>query len=314
MTRIAATAQPILNDAQPELLKTHFLPVVEKLDERTAKVFKAEEDLKKDYPMGGQEMEEAEYAILEDYHLIVRDLYAFYPLLIKFVDSQRAQWLKSPTIEAEKLYYKVAAIFNSWAKSANFRREEQNYVAQTEVDSSSVLASAMSKSSSGGGSFGGGMSPPGEPPKPMSTTPKRPDGQQGSPPSLILAALKRLLPIGMNQYGAREQELVQQAKIRYGQKETDKEVRDFLFQQLHLQEKEKVEDMARMKAIEDAYLSSSSPTSTPSSPPSSSSSSTRTYVTGTAPGSTAHTTAVASASGTAPTTTTNTNTNTNTAG
>ncbi|XP_072171379.1 ryanodine receptor 2-like [Diadema setosum] len=316
MTRIAATAQPILNDAQPELLKTHFLPVVEKLDERTAKVFKAEEDLKKDYPMGGQEMEEAEYAILEDYHLIVRDLYAFYPLLIKFVDSQRAQWLKSPTLEAEKLYYKVAAVFNSWAKSANFRREEQNYVAQTEVDSSSVLASAMSKSSSGGGSLGGGMSPPGEPPKPMSTTPKRPDGQQGSPPSLILAALKRLLPIGMNQYGAREQELVQQAKLRYGQKETDKEVRDFLFQQLHLHEKEKVEDMARMKAIEDAYLSSSSPTSTPSSPPSSSSSSTRTHVTGTAPGSTAHTTAVASASGTAPTTTTtttNTNTNTNTA-
>ncbi|XP_041469245.1 ryanodine receptor 2-like isoform X1 [Lytechinus variegatus] len=244
MSRIAATAQPILNDAQPELLKTHFVPVVEKLEERTTKVSKAEEDLKKEYPMGGQEMEEAEFAILEDYHLIIRDLYAFYPLLIKFVDSQRSQWLKLPSVDAEKLYYKVSSIFNSWARSANFRREEQNYVAQTEVDSSAALTSAMSKSGGGGGSsnspYGGSL--PGEPPKLQSTAPKRPDGQHGSPPSLILAALKRLLPIGMNQYGAREQELVQQAKLRFGQKETDKEVRDYLLQQLHIHEKEKQTD------------------------------------------------------------------------
>ena len=95
----------------------------------------------------------------------------------------------------------------------NFRREEQNYVAQTEVDSSSVLTSAMSKSSPSGP----GPGPGGDPPKLQSTAPRRPDGQRGGPPSLVLAALKRLLPIGMNHYGAREQELVQQAKLRFGQ-------------------------------------------------------------------------------------------------
>ena len=91
------------------------------------------------------------------------------------------------------------------------------------MDSSAALTSAMSKSGSGGCSnspCGGNL--PGEPPKLQSTAPKRPDGQHGSPPSLILAALKRLLPIGMNQYGAREQELVQQAKLRFGQVSKDR--------------------------------------------------------------------------------------------
>ncbi len=60
-----ANAQPILNDVKEELLKTHFLPVIVKLRGKMETVFSAEEILKKEYPMGGNEMEEAEFAILE---------------------------------------------------------------------------------------------------------------------------------------------------------------------------------------------------------------------------------------------------------
>lgn len=47
----------------------------------------------------------------------MRDIYAFYPLLIKYVDQQRNHWLKNNVIEAEDLYNHVADIFNIWSKS-----------------------------------------------------------------------------------------------------------------------------------------------------------------------------------------------------
>ena len=54
-----------MNDAKPEHLKTHFLPTITKLREKTEKVFQSEEALKKEFPMGGNEMEDAEFLILE---------------------------------------------------------------------------------------------------------------------------------------------------------------------------------------------------------------------------------------------------------
>ena len=47
----------------------------------------------------------------------MRDIYAFYPLLIKYVDQQRNHWLKNNVVEAEDLYNHVADIFNTWSKS-----------------------------------------------------------------------------------------------------------------------------------------------------------------------------------------------------
>ena len=41
-----------------------------------------------------------------------RDIYAFFPLLIKYVDSQKNNWIKNNTVEAEDLYNHVAEIFN----------------------------------------------------------------------------------------------------------------------------------------------------------------------------------------------------------
>uniref|UniRef100_A0A3P9PYD1 Ryanodine receptor 1 n=1 Tax=Poecilia reticulata TaxID=8081 RepID=A0A3P9PYD1_POERE len=60
--------------------------------------------------------------------------------------------------------------------------------------------------------------------------------------SLIVAALKKMLPIGLNMCSPADQELINLAKIRYSLKDTDEEVREFLQNNLHLQGK--VEDPA----------------------------------------------------------------------
>lgn len=61
----SAIAKPILNNVKEDLLKTHCIPIVTRLKERAQHVLQAEEDLKKEFPNGGTEMEEAEYIILE---------------------------------------------------------------------------------------------------------------------------------------------------------------------------------------------------------------------------------------------------------
>ncbi|KAG9351878.1 hypothetical protein JZ751_023129 [Albula glossodonta] len=55
--------------------------------------------------------------------------------------------------------------------------------------------------------------------------------------SLIVAALKKMLPIGLNMCSPADQELINLAKIRYSLKDTDEEVREFLQNNLHLQGK-----------------------------------------------------------------------------
>lgn len=75
-----------------------------------------------------------EAQIQEDWHLLVRDIYSFYPLLIKYVDLQRNHWLRHNIVDAEDLYNHVAEIFNIWSKSQYFLREEQNFIAANEID------------------------------------------------------------------------------------------------------------------------------------------------------------------------------------
>jgi len=58
-----------------------------------------------------------ESQIQEDWQLLVRDIYAFYPLLIKYVDLQRNHWLRNNVSEAEDIYNHVGEIFNIWSKS-----------------------------------------------------------------------------------------------------------------------------------------------------------------------------------------------------
>ncbi|XP_050565782.1 ryanodine receptor 2 [Cygnus atratus] len=223
MKRLAVFSQPIISKAKPQLLKTHFLPLMDKLKKKAAVVVSDEEHLRAE---GRGDMSEAELLILDEFTTLARDLYAFYPLLIRFVDYNRAKWLKEPNSEAEELFRMVAEVFIYWSKSHNFKREEQNFVVQNEINNMSFLISdtksKMSKSAVSD-----------QERKKM----KRKGDRYSMQTSLIVAALKRLLPIGLNICAPGDQELIALAKNRFSMKDTEDEVRDIIRSNLHLQGK-----------------------------------------------------------------------------
>ncbi|XP_037541108.1 ryanodine receptor 3-like [Nematolebias whitei] len=222
MKRIAVYSQPIICKAGAGLLRSHFLPTLKKLKKKTVKVVSEEELLKADSKGDNQE---AELLILDEFAILCRDLYAFYPMLIRYVDNNRSRWLKEPNADSTELFRMVAEIFILWCKSNNFKREEQNFVIQNEINNLGFLTgegkTQMSKS---GGD--------------QERKHKRRRGEYYSiQTSLIVAALKKLLPIGLNMCTPGDQELISLAKIRYSLKDTDDEVKEFLLQNLHIQEK-----------------------------------------------------------------------------
>uniref|UniRef100_A0A3P9B5N6 Ryanodine receptor 3 n=1 Tax=Maylandia zebra TaxID=106582 RepID=A0A3P9B5N6_9CICH len=228
MKRIAVYSQPIICKAGADLLRTHFLPTLDKLKKKTVKVVAEEELLKADSKGDNQE---AELLILDEFAVLCRDLYAFYPMLIRYVDNNRSRWLKEPDGDSTELFRMVAEIFILWCKSHNFKREEQNFVVQNEINNLGFLTgegkTKMSKSmrvkSSGGD---------------QERKHKLRRGEYYSiQTSLIVAALKKMLPIGLNMCTPGDQELVSLAKIRYSLKDTDDEVKEHLRQNLHLQDK-----------------------------------------------------------------------------
>lgn len=60
---------------------------------------------------------QVESQLQEEWQLLTRDIYAFYPLLIKYVDQQRNHWLKHGVPEAEDVYNRVSQIFHIWSNS-----------------------------------------------------------------------------------------------------------------------------------------------------------------------------------------------------
>ncbi|XP_073784038.1 ryanodine receptor 3-like isoform X2 [Danio rerio] len=228
MKRIAVYAQPIISKARADLLKSHFLPTLEKLKKKTVKVVSEEELLKAD---GKADTQEAELLILDEFAVLCRDLYAFYPMLIRYVDNNRSRWLKEPDADSDELFRMVAEIFILWCKSHNFKREEQNFVVQNEINNLSFLTgdskTKMAKSfllKSGG--------------QDQERKHKKRRGDFYSiQTSLIVAALKKMLPIGLNMCTPGDQELILLAKTRYSLKDTDEEVKEHIRQNLHLQEK-----------------------------------------------------------------------------
>lgn len=54
---------------------------------------------------------------IQEYGTLVRDIYAFFPLLIKYADLHRSNWLKNPSLDAEQLFSCVADVFMLWSKS-----------------------------------------------------------------------------------------------------------------------------------------------------------------------------------------------------
>ncbi|KAG9351877.1 hypothetical protein JZ751_023128 [Albula glossodonta] len=86
MKRLAVFSQPIVSRAKPEMLKSHFIPTMEKLKKRTGKVVAEEEHLRLE---GKSEGDEEEGTIRDEFAVLCRDLYALYPLLIRYVDNNR---------------------------------------------------------------------------------------------------------------------------------------------------------------------------------------------------------------------------------
>ena len=52
--------------------------------------------------------------LFEDNARLVRDVYAFFPMLMKYTDLHRAKWLKTPSWESDGIYENVAVIFRIW--------------------------------------------------------------------------------------------------------------------------------------------------------------------------------------------------------
>ncbi|XP_051973037.1 LOW QUALITY PROTEIN: ryanodine receptor 1 [Xyrauchen texanus] len=228
MKRLAVFSQPIVSRAKPEMLKSHFIPTMEKLKKRTSKVVAEEEHLRME---GKSEGDEEEGTIRDEFAVLCRDLYALYPLLIRYVDNNRARWLTCRDPDAEELFRMVGEVFIFWSKSHNFKREEQNFVVMNEINNMSFLtADSKSKMSKTGDSEAGGSD--------VERTKKKRRGDRYSvQTSLIVASLKKMLPIGLNMCSPADQELINLAKLRYSLKDTDEEVREFLQNNLHLQGK-----------------------------------------------------------------------------
>uniref|UniRef100_A0A8B9TRE3 Ryanodine receptor 3 n=1 Tax=Anas platyrhynchos TaxID=8839 RepID=A0A8B9TRE3_ANAPL len=223
MKRIAVYAQPIISKARPDLLKTHFIPTLEKLKKKAIKIVMEEEQLKADSKTDTQE---AELLILDEFAVLCRDLYAFYPMLIRYVDNNRANWLKKPDADSDELFRMVAEVFILWCKSHNFKREEQNFVIQNEINNLAFLTGdTKSKMSKSGGQ------------DQERKKSKRRGDLYSIQTSLIVAALKKMLPIGLNMCTPGDQELISLAKTRYSHRDTDEEVKEHLRNNLHLQEK-----------------------------------------------------------------------------
>ncbi|XP_063078860.1 ryanodine receptor 3-like isoform X3 [Engraulis encrasicolus] len=223
MKRLAVFTQPIICMAGPALLKSHYLPTLEKMKKKTVKVVSEEEALKAETKGDTQA---AELQILDEFAVLCRDLYAFYPMLIRYVDNFRSTWLKEPDADSTMLFNMVAEIFILWCKSHNFKREEQNFVVQNEINNLAFLtADSKTKMAKSGGND---QERKGR---------RRKRELYSVQTSMIVAALKKLLPIGLNMCTPGDQELISLAKIRYALKDTDDEVKEQLRSNLHLQEK-----------------------------------------------------------------------------
>ncbi|KAJ8982736.1 hypothetical protein NQ317_014034 [Molorchus minor] len=192
-------------------------------------MYHKEESLRGFIKSSSDDTSQIETQIQEDWHLLVRDIYSFYPLLIKYVDLQRNHWLRHNIVEAEDLYNHVAEIFNIWSNSQYFLREEQNFISANEIDNMVLIMPTATRRS---------VIPDGsQPTVGKKHRDKKRDKDKEIQASLMVACLKRLLPVGLNLFAGREQELVQHCKDRYLKKIQDYEIIEFAKIQLTLPNK-----------------------------------------------------------------------------
>ncbi|CAD5230370.1 unnamed protein product [Bursaphelenchus xylophilus] len=209
LCRVNFFAVQIIQFVTCDPVKDYMLPIAERLRSLSEKAYKEEERMRT-HPDDADEG-----TVAEDNARLVRDVYAFFPILMKYTDLHRAKWLKSPTWESDGVYENVAVIFKIWSFSQHFKREELNYMAQFEEDAQMV----------GGGEMKTGKAAIAERKK------KRREGQVKKDKhanSIVIACLKRLLPVGLNVFGGRELDIVQQCKERFLAKESEEKTREFI--------------------------------------------------------------------------------------
>ncbi|KAI5618783.1 ryanodine receptor 2 isoform X1 [Silurus asotus] len=211
MKRIAAFVRPMVHNANAGLLMSHFLPLMEKLKKRAKSVLQEEEQMKLERCGDVAEME---LVVQEKFAVLVQDIYAFYPILIPFVEHHRILWLREMNTDAERLFTLVAEVFIFWAKSHNFKWEEQNFVVQNDINNSSYLVDIMNSQRVCE--------------EDRRKVKRSKDERYSTHTSLIVASLKKLLSVGLNQCCQKDRDLVTLAKNRFSEKDTEEEVRAFI--------------------------------------------------------------------------------------
>uniref|UniRef100_A0A915J8H5 Ryanodine receptor n=1 Tax=Romanomermis culicivorax TaxID=13658 RepID=A0A915J8H5_ROMCU len=206
LCRVASFGQKIIAHVTCDPMKDYFLPVTQKLRAKAEYVFREEERLKT-HP------DDVDEGLVAEVHALqVRDTYAFFPLLMKYTDLHRAQWLKCPSSETDEVYANVAIIFSMWSHSQHFKREELNFMAQFEDESGPGAQIKTGKAAI------------------AERKKKRREGKVRNKESgsVVVQCFKRLLPVGLNVFGGRELDIVQHCKEKFLQKENDEKIRDFI--------------------------------------------------------------------------------------
>lgn len=282
MVTIAAHAsQIIIQSPETNLLSESFLPLSTKISQRAESIYHREELMRGYLKSAAEDTTAIEEKIQEEFHVLVRDIYAFYPLLIKYVDYKKSTWLKSKgaqnaaaaavTLTGGKqqqhaitsknltaataamqddseisqqleeqqnrpeqlLFQQVATVFDIWSNSQYFRREEQNFISQHEIDNMALIMQASNrpgrtffqKTDQTQGSSAGRK-------KNKRRQGEKRDREREVASSLLVVALKRLLPIGMNLFEGRERELVQHVKERFLKKDSQSRIEELVRLQL----------------------------------------------------------------------------------
>lgn len=115
LCRVNFFAVQIIQNVTCDPVKDYMLPIAERLRRMSEKAFKEEEHMRT-HPDDADEG-----TVAEDNARLVRDTYAFFPLLMKYTDLHRAQWLKQPSWETDGVYENVAVIFRIWSQSQHFK-------------------------------------------------------------------------------------------------------------------------------------------------------------------------------------------------
>jgi ryanodine receptor 2 len=208
MNRIASFSQSIISNSTPDLLKNHFLPLSFKICEKVNELYEREISLRYlTRNLDSTDREEFETELQIDFEILIRNIYTFYPLLIKYVDLHRAYWLKNPDDDSEQLYYHISEVFNIWLKSKMFKKEELNFVNANEIDNMLLIMPAASNAIS---SQAASNTP--APTGGKNNKKRKTKGAKKKFTSLIVACLKRLFQIGINFFGGKEQEIIQMSK------------------------------------------------------------------------------------------------------